>query len=363
MGLQDNPSSFPYPMEISEDAGQTWREMPPWVDYFLKLGLGWEVNKGNRGRVIRLISMPCRSHAASLVALGAVVRDLSSAEANDRSRHLDALFSYAKQHFDHCRSCKIKPCDPKLKRCGFFAEATGQLRLKGKQVNHRFVSEQTDFKKRIFVYKERKVTAGREHYVEATMTVDSPRLFDHYPEGGIPLTDGVKTDPLDGERYMLVPGAPEQIDSNLRTSFSGLCLAGDPGFGRAESKRYYSRFHLKNGQCSSIAELMPISGWGTNKVPRLIFFNTRSRGSYSQEPINPYLVIADGVEAFLRSMEEKRINNSDVIAIVNRDCQSVADEALSTTLSGMQQWFEKSEPLGNSPRGIHVVEYRERNTQ
>jgi hypothetical protein len=62
-------------------------------------------------------------------------------------------------------------------------------------------------------------------------------------------------------------------------------------------------------------------------------------------------------------MEEKRINNSDVIAIVNRDCQSVADEELSTTLSGMQQWYEKSEPLGNSPRGIHVVEYRERNTQ
>lgn len=350
-------------MEISEDAGRSWREMPPWVDYFLKLGIGWETNKGSRGRVIRIISMPCRSHAASLVALGAVMRDLASNDSNDRSRHIDALFSYAKQHFEHCRSCKIKPCNPKLRRCGFFAEATGQLRLRGKQVNHRYLSEKTDFKNRIFVYKERKVTAGREHYVEATMTADSPRLFDHYPEGGVPLTDGVKSDPLDKSDYTFIPGSPEPLEANLHTSFSGLCLAGDPGFGRAESKRYYSKFHFRNGRQASISDLLPISGWGVRKVARLIFFNTRSQGSYSQEPINPYLVIADGVGSLLRSLDERRINNSDVIAIVNRDCQSAADEVLGATLSGLQQWYEKTEPLGDHPRGVHVIEYRERGTQ
>lgn len=342
-------------MQISEDSGKSWHDIPDWVNFFLKQGEDWVANLGTRGRTIRIISMPCRSHAASLITLGAVSRCLCEQEATDRSRHLDNLFSYAKQYLHHCKACRFKPCNPKIANCGYISEATGKIRLSSRQLNNRYISEKIDFVNRIFVYQERAVTG--------TIFIDSPRLLDFYPDQGIPLSEGIKGDALDAKVYMNVFPNIIPIKDNLCTSFSGLCLVGPPR-GRAESKRFYSNFLFKSVETSSLVDLLPINGWSERlKVSRLVYLNTHGAMDYSHQPNNPYLVIADGAEALIKSFNEKPFENSDIIAVVFRDGTIESDESLNLMLHGLNQWYKKTETNIKAPPGIHVVDFQERPRQ
>lgn len=342
-------------MQISEDSGKSWHDIPDWVNFFLKQGEDWVANLGTRGRTIRIISMPCRSHAASLITLGAVSRCLCEQEATDRSRHLDNLFSYAKQYLHHCKACRFKPCNPKTANCGYISEATGKIRLSSRQVNNRYISEKTDFINRIFVYQQGAVTVST--------FIDSPRLLDFYPEHGIPLSEGIKGDALDATGYVDIFPDIIPINDNLSTSFSGLCLAGTPR-GRAEAKRFYSNFLFKRTKINSLVNFLPINGWSERlKVSRLVYLNTHGGMDYSHQPNNPYLVIADGASAFMKILNEKHLENSDIIAVVTRDGKGESDKLLHATLEGLSQWYQSTESSVSAPPGIYAVDYDERLSQ
>jgi hypothetical protein len=339
-------------MKISEDSANIYYELPRWVDFFINQGFGWEREKTNKGRKIRIISMPCNSHAAALIALGAVMKDLTFSGANDRERHLDSLFKYADQYLNYCRTCKYDPCNPELKGCPFKSRASGKIRLKSRQVNHRIISEKTDFKNKILVYQEKTVTG----YIN----LESSKLFDHYPDGGIPLSEGLKSTSLDLTDYRQIHTGLVPIDDNCSTSYSGLCLAGQPRLGSAESKRFYSNFIFNSSSnVKSLVDLLPINGWSKNKVSRLVFFNTRGEQKFSHEPNNPYLVIVDGLESFFNSIDNRLFKNSDFVVVLRRDMTKDIYDQLDAKLQSMLQWFERSESEIEAPKGIIITDFNQ----
>ena len=340
-------------MKISEDSAKTWFDLPEWAEFFIDQGFNWDRDKTVRGKKIRFISMPCNSHAAALIALGAVMKDLSFSAANDRDRHLESLFEYAKQYLNFCKKCTYDPCNPKLKGCGFLSKASGKIRLKNRQVNHRIISEKTDFKNKVLVYTEKTVTGS--------IGIDSNKLFDHYPDGGIPLSEGLKSSPLTVSDYKDKHTGFNPIEDNCSTSYSGLCLAGQPRLGGAESKRFYSNFIFNSSSIFiSLVDLLPINGWSQKKVSRLIFLNTRGEQKFSHEPNNPYLVIVDGLEAFFNSFDHPRLSNSDFIVVVRRDTTKDIYDQLESKLESMIQWYEQSNHEIKAPRGILISEFKER---
>src|SRR5262245_44381956 len=127
-------------MLFSEALGE-WRPLPGWAAYLIQLGFHWPKRNEERRR-IALISMPCESAGAGLVALGALVKGLGDPSANDIDGHYDALLRHARQYLESCRHCEMK-CRPDLKRCGHTAEARGKVRRKGSTIWE--ISEKTDF--------------------------------------------------------------------------------------------------------------------------------------------------------------------------------------------------------------------------
>ena len=59
-------------MLFSED-NDSWREVPDWASFLLRLGVKFPLDPIETRRIC-LVSMPCDSAAAGLVALGAMVR-------------------------------------------------------------------------------------------------------------------------------------------------------------------------------------------------------------------------------------------------------------------------------------------------
>ena len=132
---------------VFSEAGRDWRPIPHWAEFLIQLGYGWPIATPGQRR-IALVSMPCDSAAAGLIALGALIRDLGNNTATNVGGHYNALLRYARQYIKSCRDCDMR-CHPELKRCGYSYEATGLVRDKN---NKRYcVSESTDFNQGRFI--------------------------------------------------------------------------------------------------------------------------------------------------------------------------------------------------------------------
>src|SRR5688500_700029 len=113
-------------IEFSERGG-AWRPVSKWVGFFVRLGYGWPAVQP-RPRRIALVSMPCDSAAAGLVAFGALLRDLCHPRANDIDCHYYRLWYYARQYLENCQKCELSKCDPQISGCGQLKEVTGKVR-------------------------------------------------------------------------------------------------------------------------------------------------------------------------------------------------------------------------------------------
>ncbi|CAN5483454.1 hypothetical protein BH20ACI3_BH20ACI3_39670 [soil metagenome] len=132
-------------MQFSEFR-QEWRSLPAWVRFLIDFGYEWPSHE-TRPRRIALLSTPCDSAGAGLVALGSMIRGLASPSANDVDGYHEALTRYARQYLESCRVCDMR-CDPEAKRCGYTAEVSGRVRYKGEKLYT--VSERTDLLKETY---------------------------------------------------------------------------------------------------------------------------------------------------------------------------------------------------------------------
>jgi hypothetical protein len=347
-------------MDFSE-SHQAWIPVPTWVRFLIDLGYKWPTDHA-RPRRIALISMPCESAGAGLVALGAMIRGLTNADANDARGYHEALLRYARQYLESCRTCEMR-CEPQERRCGYSEEASGFVRYKDNRIWE--VSAQTELASgniwvtRISPATERIVVSRSEsRWVNPKGALEWQIDGQAWPE----LASGSAA--LPREAYnSLIPTA-KIVGENLRRSFSSLCLAGR-AIGEAATREMYSSIRFRIGESEhTLTQLLTVNGWNTDKrASRITYFNARTektdRGSYP-----PGLVVADGDLSFLKVLSYPLFQRSDVVGVVHRAIERDNLEAVGNRLTGLHQWYEEDTDLArqlqNVPMGISVAFLKKR---
>jgi hypothetical protein len=342
-------------MEFSEESG-AWGPVPKWVGFLVRLGYDWPAAQP-RPRRIALVSMPCDSAAAGLLALGALVRDLTNPRANDIDGHYDRLLQYAQQYLTACRPCKTK-CKPDLAKCGHARQATGQLRSPLLPRVSVELSDETDFEARQIVWVQRD---GRRNQC---LVRPIPQHTINYHIEGEPVVQVNGPDgTLPADPYcQLVPDALFHAD-NLRKSYSGLCLSGRTS-GENASREICSSIRFRNGEAEfGLDDLLTIHGWSNCNVSRIAFLNTRT-GQLDRSIGYTQLAVADGDASFLDAIDRPEFRKGDVVGVTHRIMERDRLEALGNKMSALRQWYVPDEDtlygLPEVPRGISISILRRR---
>lgn len=330
-------------MDFSEANGE-WRSIPQWADFLLRFGRGWPAAPDG-GRRIALVSMPCDSAAAGLVALGAMIRDLSHQRANDIDGHYDALLHYARQYIEACSICDLTECDPVGRGCGYSEKVTGRIRSETDRIYT--VSENTNFETRQLAFAR-----------GTTVTIPNPQFMTEWHIDGEPQpVVNNATRELNPDIYEGLAGHAHILPDNLRRSYSGTCLAGR-ATGEAPSREVCASLRFRNTAGEhGLDELLTIHGWSALGISRVTFFNSRS-GQFDRSALKPSLVVADGDAAFLTVLAKREFQGSDVVGVVHRVMERDRLEAVGARMQALAQWYEPDEDmLCNAPalpRGISV---------
>lgn len=333
----------------------SWQEIPRWARFCMDFGYKWPHAKP-RPRRIALISMPCDSPAAGLVALGAMVRDLCNPKANDVDGHYDKLLNYARQFLNHCRCCDMK-CNPEIKHCGYKKESTGELRspsLRGTVE----ISDRTDFDSRQLKWIER---SGRNSH--CIVTRNPEYMKDYHIDGEPPCQWDDDTGELLRWPYHALFDGATIISENLRHSYSGLCFAGRIT-GESASKGVCEQIRLTDGNCTySLTQLLTIHDWSDSQISRMAYFNARTQ-RLDRNTATPTLVVADGDVAFLRACDHPEFQSCDVIGVIHRTMEYDRLEAVGIKMQP-SLWFAADTDtlceLPSNPKGMSIAVLKGRN--
>lgn len=323
------------------------RPVPRWVRWLIAVGQNWR--SGDRRR-IALLSMPCDSPAAGFVALGALIGDLADPRASDVEGHFDSLIGYARQYIEACRQCETR-CQPRERRCGYESESTGKLRHvpSGKLLGPIVGYEQ-----------------GANPFIRLSVRSGSAQL---YPAAGqsyyVHRAPAIVARPggaLDPAPYKAFAGASALDPANLRSTFSGACLAGRAA-GESATRDWYDSVCIDaGGRDHTMSSLLTIQGWGDHGISRMTFFNTRS-GQFDRPSSFNRLVVVDGAGALEAVLSTREFDRSDVIAVVHRTAPDDDGRRLGERLAAMHQWYTKDDtplvPEGETPRGIALQVMRQ----
>lgn len=336
-------------MEFSEYQ-RAWSTVPHWVRFLIDFGYGWPWDE-ERPRRIALVSMPCDSAGAGLVALGAMVRGMANPNANDLDGHFGALKRYARQYLESCRTCEMR-CRPQLRGCGYNSEANGRVRYKGGHVYT--LSERSDLTKGdVWLFRQ-----GVDRWLNPRFSID-------WQIDGEPLPQSINDmGGLPPQVFSVIVEAAQIIPDNLRRSYSGICFAGRAA-GKSATRDTCASIRFRVGANEySLPELLTVRGWHQeHKVSRLIFFNARTQ-EIDRVTYAPTLVVADGDASFLRLLDRSEFQRCDVIGIVQRTVERDSLESVGNRMLGLRQWYdeddEQMEQLATIPQGISIAILRRR---
>jgi hypothetical protein len=309
-------------MQFSESNGP-WRTVPPWADFLVTLGFKWLVTEP-MARRIGIVSMPCDSAAAGLIALGAMRRRLECQNANDAASHfqrIEALLSSGGSHT-------------------FLRHRT----LKG-----RFVVEKRD-EIGLWVRQESSATALR------TVILPGQAIAWRF-DGEAPVQTAGEEVPYRRLYEELVNGAGAVLTSNLATSDSGVCLAGRvSGESASQTILATCRFRTTNSD-ADLSQLLTVQRWLPGRISRVSFFNART-GQADRNSGSPTLVVADGDAAFLRIVDATEFRQCDVVGVIHRAVDRDRLETIGVKIADLGQWYAGDtalpESLTSPPRGIAV---------
>ncbi|TAJ92732.1 MAG: hypothetical protein EPO31_10955 [Gammaproteobacteria bacterium] len=343
---------------LFSERNQEWRPVPFWVDFLIRLGYRWPASTMGPRR-IALLSMPCDSAAAELVALGAMIRDLGNSNANDIAGHYAALMRYARQYLEHCRGCDLPECDPAAKRCGYVAKATGRLRYSPSLRKVYTVSRSTDLANgRIALERPAGRTRSRSGEMNGPVTSwpNAEHATNWHIENEPPPQLASSEGALSEGPYRQIITEAEIHSNNLRRSYSGLCLVGRAGGEGATREICKSvRFQFSGGDYS-LSDVLTIHRWSMAvPISRVIFYNARTE-KFDRHTPQPSLVIADGDTSFLKVLGGTEFQRSDVIGVIHRVVERDRLEALGNQMLGLQQWYaEDTEMLGGLPAAPRAI--------
>jgi len=359
-------------MALFSEYSEEFREMPEWVKFLISFGLRWPSDKSRKKR-IALVSMPCDSPAAGLIALGSLISDLKNPRSNALDGHLDSIRNYAKQYLNYCKDCQFTPCNPEQKNCGYIKESTGWLKHNEKRNKYRIsdkskleeirnpqtMKEFIDFHTNqswLFV-EDRGSSVPIEHFEQSDDHRSQLRkyIFNWHIHDEPPAYLEKSERELSGSLYSKITDEVSFFPENLKRSYSGLCLAGRLA-GKAKIKELCETIKISGYYLS---ELLTIQDWSSsNSISRMTFFNARTENS-DRRINNTRLVVADGDDCFLKILRHSEFQNSDIIGVIHRTMNREKLEEVGNKLSELKQWFRNDKEILNIfdsiPYGISIV--------
>ncbi|MGD9932847.1 MAG: hypothetical protein AB7T37_03930 [Dehalococcoidia bacterium] len=286
---------------------------------------------GDKRRLV-LVSMPCDSPGAALVALGALRWRMSQENADDLHSHLERL--------------------RQLGRRG----ATDVV-LRHDVHKGRFLFDKVDAAGRVWV--RRDTGKASSHKPPLRMAI-LPERATSWTFGGEPPVQVIDGDeiPYRPIYNRLVEGLDACLDSNLKRSDSGVCLAGRM-MGAAASRAVASSIRLRSDGCDvGLDQLLTVHAWLPNRVSRVTFFNSRM-AQLDRPASRPLVVAADGDHAFLTAWDNHAFRHSDVVGVMHRTIERDRLEAIAVKLAHLKQWYVADttlvEALEAPPHGISFI--------
>jgi len=292
-------------MQFAE-AEDPWRAIPNWVESLLQLGFLWQRQSTHRRR-LALVSLPCPSAGAGVVALGALIRRLCIAGTNDVEAHFR-----------------------RLERLSVVGDTNTLLR-RGRKRTKFFV--------------ERREALGLVWVREASstsnlrVTVSPKTAHEWWFDGEAPVAVDVGEPVRFARMYESMANWGQTIvPTNLTHSDSGLCLAGSAA-GEADTRTRFAglRFQVEENP-ADLPQLLTIQSWTPKSISRMSYYNCRT-GELDRTTGSPTMVVADGDGAFLRTMHKKEFHDSDVIGVIDRTVDRERLELLGQAISQFGQWY------------------------
>lgn len=304
---------------------------PAWATAALGLGYRWRLSDSNARR-IGLLSMPCESEAAGLIALGALRSDLERTTAN----HVDT-------HFDHLlRACRERVA-ANMRREASPAELSWDLRNSVDDTRWRFAAFDGErdaiviekATHRPFVKSKGKRIPNPNGVCSSYIMRDNAiswQLRD-CPLPQLP-PDGK---PLELSAYSDLPGCVGPVlEANLRRSYNGLVLVGQ---GAARDSTYMQKFYAAGFASADLrlplGDLLTLHHSERKYIRRLRFLNERAHQDEATH--EAWLVVADGISALLCA--EKLFPASDIIGVCNRDASVEAILLLKDWLNDIIRYY------------------------
>jgi hypothetical protein len=338
---------------LFSEAGAEWRAVPEWASFLIRFGYAWRTS--SKSRRIALLTLPCDSAAAGLISLGTLVKDLGDPTANDESNHFLALSRFTHQYTDSCRSCNIR-CDPSEKGCGYSERASGIVRNKdGRRYRVAESIEHATYGSSILCVRD-----------EETRYLVSSYAKDWSIDGQPAINSDTRLASLAAMPYGHIVNGSRPLPENLSRSFSGLCLAGRSR-GESSSREMMDSVRFAcGGREYRLADLLTIDDWSaSNPVSRICFYNSRT-GRLDRFGCAPSLVVADGDSGFLRVLDDRRFQNSDVIGVVERTLEHDRLESVGNKMTALRRWYgvdaESARVVGAAPYGITLATLIRRST-
>lgn len=316
---------------LFSDSGGPWRALPAWAAFLIRLG--FEVaRRGSDKRRLALVSMPCDSPGAALVALGALRWRLSQPNADDMHSHLERIRQLARKG------------------------ATDVI-LRHDVHKGRFVVDKIDADGRVWVRQNTGKVSSHKSPLHMAILPDRATSWTFDGEPPAQVVDGNEV-PFRAIYTQLVDGFDAPLDSNLQRSDSGVCLAGR-SMGAAASQAAASSIRLRSQAYDvGLDQLLTVHAWLPNTVSRVSFFNSRT--AQHDRPANPPMVVAaDGDQSFLTTWEKDTFRHSDVVGVMHRTIERDRLEAVEAKLAQLRQWYvadtSLAEALGLPPCGISFM--------
>ena len=337
------------------EKSQARSSIPSWVGQLVSIGAAWPSSL-DHDRRIALLTMPSDSPAVGLLALGALIADLKDISATDLVGHYSNLLKYAKQHANHCSVCTNR-CNPNIVRCGYLSEADGRLRKVGgsdKRYMIRFSPESEE------IYWE---LPGRGKNGPIRSPITPSNAINYYPSSGFSPSSGLQGLGINPLPYTeLLPDNRNYLEDNLRTSFSGLCIASHSQ-GAATTKAMLESYKfIINEARYNISDLLRVAAWiPRDKPSRCQLYNTRT-GKLDKPDLPPRVVITHGDNAFLAIISNRTFQHSHIIGVINRSHDRDRLDNTALKLSALHQWYRRDtaleEQLDNDVPGIELLVLR-----
>lgn len=302
---------------------------PTWVEAALSLGYRWR-QSCNDTRRIGLLSMPCGSEVAGLVALGALRSDLERATANHVDTHFDLLL----------RRCRERMAA--LRRGDSTGLPSWDVRNVVENTCWRFASDNEspdeivieDSTHQRLIKRGGKLTPNPNGPCRRYIRRESALGWQLHNLPLPQISPGGSA--LELSIYSALPGCNGPIlEDNLCRSYDGLVLVGQ---GAARDTTYMQKFYaagFASDNCQvPLGELLTLHSKERKYIQRLVFFNERAPDNSGHEA---WLVVADGLPALLSA--ERLFPASDIIGVCNRDAAIEATDQLRDRMNEIIRYY------------------------